>query len=226
MLPCPSDKTAEILALIGENSHSICGPREDIVHICIDVEAGFADHLGDTFCNSVAGFIDATRSRVTSIRVAHTGVAPYGKPHVGKIHARPAPDDNQPSIYEKTFPHATPRPGDFVLHKAANDAFQNTDLEEFLKNLEQKTGKKPTLILTGCFVSSDALFEKPVLQCMDHTILSALHRGYDVIVAEDRAFAYGDDQAVSWDRFNKHPLCKGRLININSSEIIAALLPS
>lgn len=223
MLISPTDKTAEILALIGENSHSISAPREDVVHICIDVEATFADHLGHEFCQNIGEFIDSTRSRITGIRVSHAGVASAGKTHVGRVHARPASNDQQPSAYEKIFPCATPQEGELVLHKAANDAFQNTNLEDFLKNLEQRTGKKPTLVITGCFVSSDGLFERPILQCMDHTILSALLRGYSVVVAEDRAFAYGEGQTVSWDRFNKHPLCKGQLVAAPAQDIAAAL---
>ncbi|HRQ61039.1 MAG TPA: isochorismatase family protein, partial [Alphaproteobacteria bacterium] len=222
-LTSPSAKTAEILALIGENSRSITAPREDIVHLCIDVEAAFADHLGDEFCQSVGEFIDLTRSRVTGIRVSHAGVTSAGKMHLGRVHACPEQDGQQPSGYEKTFPYAPPRAGELVLHKAANDAFQNTDLEDFLKDIEQRIGKKPTIIVSGCFVSSDGLFERPILQCMDHTILSALLRGYSVVVAEDRAFAYGEGQTVSWDRFNKHPLCKGQLVAAPAQDIAAAL---
>jgi len=64
----------------------------------------------------------------------------------------------------------TPRPGDLVINKTANSAFNASDIDRVLRNLEVQT-----LVVTG--VGTDV--------CVETTARDAVDRGFNCMIVED-----------------------------------------
>jgi nicotinamidase-related amidase len=154
--------------------------------VVIDVQNGILDHLEGERSDVARRNLDGTVARIAGMldRARQSGLPIIFVQHGGPAGHRLAVGSDGWRLRSEL----SPRDGEAIVHKAACDAFFETDLAERLRAHEADC-----LVIAGCMTE----------YCIDTTVRRAVSLGFDVTLAED-GHATGDSGALHFEQIIAH----------------------